>query len=112
MKIQEMQVKDQAQKAINFFNSGGSKKGGCKLTHTVNSYGIALKYVFALRDLTYEDVANKLQVTPQSVNNIVNRMKKSKFNEIYVDKLCHVLSIDSGYFQDLVNEIDNILEAR
>lgn len=111
MRIQEMQVRDQAKKAIEYFNSGGSKKGGCKLTHNVNSYGIALKYIFALRDLTYEDVAIKLQVTPQNVNNIVNRMKRSKFNDIYIDKLCHILSIDSGYFKDLVGEIDSILEA-
>nr|DAK86211.1 MAG TPA: Regulatory protein [Caudoviricetes sp.] len=111
MKIQEMQVKDQAQKAIEFLNSGGSKKGGCKLTHNVNSYGIALKYIFALRDLSYEDVANKMQVTPQSINHIVNRMKRDKFNDIYKQKLCDTLSIDSAYFKDLVEEIDKILEA-
>lgn len=111
MRIQEMQVKDQAKKAIEYFNNGGRKKGGCKLTHNANSCGIALKYIFALRDLTYENVAIKLKVTPQNVNNIVNRMKKNKFNDIYIDKLCNVLSIDSGYFKDLVAEIDNILEV-
>lgn len=106
-----MQVKDQANRAIQFLNDGGCKKGGCKLNHNVNSYGIALKYIFALRDLSYEDVAKKLFITPQSVNHIVNRMKKEKFNEIYIDKLCNKLSIDSAYFSDLVQEIDKILEA-
>lgn len=111
MRIQEMQVKDQAQKAVGFTKSGGGKKGGWQLTRTVNSYGIALKYIFALRDLTYEEVAAKMNITPQGVNNIVNRMKKEKFNEIYVQRLCETLAIDSAYFNDLVNEIDNILEA-
>lgn len=111
MKVVEMQIKDQAKKAINYINQGGGKKGGCKLTHNVNSYGIALKYIFALRDLKYSDVAIKLNMTPQAINNIVNRMKKNKFNDVYVDKLCYNLSIDSGYFKDLVREIENILEV-
>lgn len=111
MKIQEMQIRDQAQKAIDYQNSGGNKKGGIARTHNINSYGIALKFIFALKDLTFEDVGLKLNLTPQSVNNIVNRMKKDKFNDIYIDKLCNALSIDSAYFTDLVEEIDNILEA-
>lgn len=107
-----MQVKDQAQKAVNYFTSGGKKIGGNKLSHDINCYGIALKYIFMIRDLTYEDVAKKMLVTPQSVNNLVNRMKKERFNDFYVDKLCNILNIDSIYFNDLVNEIDCILGAK
>lgn len=106
-----MQVKDQAQKAVEFFTNGGNKNGGYKKTHSASSYGVALKYIFAIRDMTYENVGAKLNVTPQSVNNIINRMKKEKFNAIYVDKLCNKLSIDSAYFTDLVSEIDNIMEG-
>lgn len=111
MKIQEMQISDQAKKAIDYQNNGGNKKGGLACTHNVTSYGIALKFIFALKDLTFEDVGQKLFLTPQSVNNIVNRMKKDKFNDLYIEKLCNALSIDSGYFNDLVKEIDKILEV-
>lgn len=111
MNIKEIQVKDQAKRALDFANSGGFKKGGFEITHKLNCYGIALKYIFFLRDLTYADVAYRLKVTPQSVNNIVNRMKKDKFNSFYIDKLCDNLGIDVLYFKDLVQEIDNILEA-
>lgn len=111
MKLQEIQVKDQAKKAVNYFNNGGRKRGGNKSIRKANSFGIALKYVFALRDMTYADVANKLNITPQAINNIVNRMNKNRFDEFYVNKLCRILSIDSAYFYDLVEEIDNIMEV-
>ena len=107
-----MQLKDQAIKAVNYFTAGGKKSGGNKLKHKLNPYGIALKYIFITRDLTYEDVADKLQITPQAVNHIVNRMKKKCFNEFYVDKLCDKLSVDSGYFKDLVSEIGRIMEVK
>lgn len=111
MRIEEMQIKDQAQKAVDYMNKGGNKKGGWRLNHNVHSYGIALKYIFALRDLSYENVALKMNVTPQSVNNLVNRMKRERFDDIFIQKLCDNLSLDSAYFKDLVAEIDNILEV-
>lgn len=111
MQIKKIQVKDQAQKAIKYFTNGGKKNGGNKLTHKLNCYGIALKYIFIIRDMTYEDVAKILQTTPQNINHLVNRMGKDRFNEFFVDKLCDKLRIDSGYFIDLVNEIDNIMEG-
>lgn len=112
MRIVEMQVREQAEKAVRYFTNGGKKNGGNALKHKQNPYGIALKYIFITRDLTYEDVANKLQITPQAVNHIVNRMKKKCFNEFYVDKLCDKLCVDSGYFKDLVGEIGRIMEVK
>lgn len=111
MQILEVQVKDQAQKAVDYFNCGGNKKGGLAITHNANSYGIALKYIFAIKDLTYESVGAKMNLTAQSVNNIVNRMKRERFTSPYIEKLCRAISIDSAYFNDLVDEIDNIMEG-
>lgn len=112
MKIIEMQLKDQAIKAVNYFTAGGKKSGGNKLKHKLNPYGIALKYIFITRDLTYADVAKKFKTTPQNINHLVNRMKRSSFNEFFVDKLCYELSVDGAFFNDLVKEIDNVLEAK
>lgn len=112
MKIVEMQIKEQAEKAVSYFTNGGKKNGGNKLRRKQTPYGIALKYIFITRDMTYKDVAQRLEITPQAVNNIVNRMKSKCFNEFYVDRLCDKLCVDSGYFKDLVSEIYLIMEVK
>lgn len=112
MKIKEIQVKDQAMKAVEYFSNNGKKKGGFELKRKSNPYGIALKYIFIIKDMSYSDVAQLLDLSPQAINNIVNRMKVDRFDEFYVDKLCDKLSVDSGYFLDLVNEIGRIMEVK
>lgn len=112
MIIKEVQLKNEAKKAVEFFTADGKHNGGNKLRWKMNAYGIALKYIFITRDLTYVEVAEKYGSTPQNINYIVNRMKKKQFNPFFVDKLCQMLSVDSGFFNDLVKEIENILEEK
>lgn len=112
MILKETQLKSEAQKAVDYFTSQGKHCGGYKLRWHACSYGIALKYIFITRDLAYTDVAKMYGSTAQNINYIVNRMKKHRFNPFFVDRLCQTLSVDRGYFKDLVEEIDRILEAK
>lgn len=112
MKIQERQVREQAEQAVEFVMGGARKRGGWKLKRRVNPYGVALKYIFALRDLTFEKAASMCNFTAQNLNYIVNRMKKDRFDTIYIDKLCRAFNIDRIYFIDLVNEISKVAEGK
>ena len=107
-----MQVKDQAKKAIDFCNGSGRKRGGKFPKRKPNAYSVALKYILALRDMTYQEVADRFNFAPQNFNYIVNRMSEEKFNCVFVDKLCQNLNIDALYFMDLVNEINILMEKK
>lgn len=112
MILKETQLKSEAQKAVDYFTNNGKHYGGYKLKWKMNAYGIALKYIFIIKDLTYVEVAKMYGATPQNINYVVNRMKKKQFNPFFVERLCQILSVDSGYFYDLVKEIDKILEVK
>lgn len=112
MNIFEMQVRQQAEQAVEFIENGGTKKGANKPTRKMNPYGIALKYIFAIRDQTFEEASKLCDCTAQNLNYIVNRKKESSFNTIYIDKLCRIFNIDRMYFRDLVKEIRNVMEGR
>ena len=112
MTIQERQVRDQAEQAVEFVRNGGTKKGANKPTRRMNPYGVALKYIFAIRDWTFEDASKFCDCTPQNMNYILNRKKANSFNTIYIDKLCSYFNIDRLYFRDLVSEIRNVMEGR
>ena len=89
-----------------------SKKQKSKpLKRKTTAYGIALKYIFALRDWQMKDASAKVGISPQSLNYIVNRQAEDRFDPIYVRKLCNKFGVDSEYFVDLVSEIKSILEA-
>ena len=110
--IQERQVREQAEQAVEFVENGGRKHGANKPTRKMNPYGIALKYIFAIRDQTFEDASKFCNFTAQNLNYIVNRKKASTFDTIYIDKLCRIFNIDRVYFRDLVSEIRNVMEGR
>lgn len=112
MKIQEQQVRYQAEQAVEFVRNGARKRGGFELKRKTTPYGIALKYIFALRDLTFEQAAELGKFSAQNLNYIVNRMKSCRFDTIYIDKLCYTFNIDRQYFDDLVREISNVMEGR
>lgn len=112
MRIQEQQVRYQAEQAVEFVQNGARKRGGWQLRRKANPYGVALKYIFALRDLTFEEASQLGGFTAQNINYIVNRMKKNRFDTIYIDKICHTFNIERQYFIDLVNEISLVMEGK
>lgn len=87
-------------------------KGGVKCSHKSSKYGKVLKYLIFERGLGYKDVGKILDMTPQAVNNIVNRMAERSFNCFYIRKLCTKLNIDEKYFLNLSDLVGEILDER
>ena len=110
MSIEERQAKEQAQRAVEFAVASAKRKGRNKCKRKPNEYGIAFKYIFALRDMTFKDVSCKTKYSAQGINYIVNRMDADRFDCVFVQRMCEVLNIDYFYFRDLVSEIKILME--
>ena len=109
LNIKETQLIDEAKKVVQF-NPKARKCGGNKLSHNCNCYGMTLKYLFAVKDLTFKSVGEILGITPQAVNNLVNRTKESNLSgTIFLENLCNKLNIDYIYFNDLCEEVRKII---
>ena len=107
--IKQTQLEDEAKKVVQF-NPKARKCGGNKLLHDCNCYGMTLKYLFAIRDLTYKSVGEILGITAQAVNNLVNRTKECNISGTkYLENLCKKLNIDYIYFNDLCEEVRKII---
>lgn len=108
--IVELQLSQEAQNVLEF-HPKARKCGGNKLKRKCNCYGLTLKYLFALKGFTYEDVGERLGISAQSVNHLVNRASEESFNDkIYLQSVCKKLNIDYNYFTDLCNYVRGMIE--
>lgn len=99
-----------AQKAFNY-DAKKALGGGYKLTHSPNSYGIALKWLISRQKMTYKQFAERLNgTTGQNLNYFINRVGKSKTEELDFDRMCLILKVSKEYFLDLCNEIEKLME--
>lgn len=104
-----VQIEEEAKNIIQY-NLERVKTQGNKLKHKGNQYGFTLKYIFAIKDLSFIDVGNILGVTAQAVNHLVNRQKEDSFkNIVFVKKLCQKLNIDYKYFMELCEKVKEIM---
>ena len=107
--IQEIQVTEEAQKVIKF-KPKARKCGGNALKRRCNCYGMTLKYLFALKELTYQKVGDILKITPQAVNYLVNRSSEYNIADtFFLENLCRKLNIDYRYFMDLSEEVRKLI---
>lgn len=107
--INQVQIEDEATNIVKF-NAKARKCGGNKLMRKCNCYGLTLKYIFAIKGLTYQDVGGIIGVTAQSVNHLVNRASEESFeDEIYMKYLCNKLNIDYQYFLELCGQVRSML---
>jgi hypothetical protein len=112
LNIKERQVKEQAQRAVEFASVSAKTNRRNRCRRKPNAYGIAFKYIFALRDMTFKDVSRKTNYSPQSINYIVNRMSVDRFDCVFVQKMCDFLNLDYYYFRDMVEEIKILMEKK
>lgn len=106
------EIKEEAKKVVRY-KPKSRKGGGYELSHQCNCYGLTLKYIFALKELTFKKVGNILGVTPQSINHLVNRTAEYNIeNEIFLEKLCNQLSINYDYFRMLCEEVRMLIDGR
>lgn len=104
-----VQIEEEAKNIIQYNLSNG-RKNCKKLTHKGNQYGFTLKYLFAIKDLSFINVGEILGVTAQAVNYLVNRQKEETFeNIVFVKKLCNKLNIDYQYFMDLCGKVKELM---
>ena len=108
MKILINQVKTQAKEAV----LCSQKHIGRTKKHKINAYGIALKYIFALRDLSLKNASEIAGISPQNLNYIVNRQPVEQFDPVYVRRICQKFNVDCEYFVELVEQIGIILEGK
>lgn len=107
--IMEYQKEELHRKALDIMSFNDNiVKGGNAKKHKTSIFGKILKFIFAERNWSFEDVGNFLCMTPQNINYIVNRMDEKSFNVIYVSELCRKLQIDIDFFYGLYNEIKEI----
>ena len=107
--INQVQVQDEAKNIIKF-NAKARKCGGNRTKRRCNCYGLTLKYLFALKGLSYKKVRDLIGVTAQSINHLVNRSKEESVNDfIYMKSFCRKLNIDYQYFQELCDEVRRIM---
>lgn len=105
-----LQIEEEAKKAISL-DPKNRKCGGYALKHKCNCYGLTFKYIFHIKNLTFVDVGNLIGLTPQAINHIVNRMpKKSFMDEDFVERICKKLRIDTEYFYELSEKVNEIME--
>lgn len=105
----EVQLEKESENIIHF-NAKAMKCGGNNLTRKCNCYGLTLKYLFAVKDLSYKQVGEILGITPQAVNHLVNRTSEKNFeNIVFVSKMCKKLNIDYQYFCDLCSKVKEIM---
>ena len=104
------QIQQIAREVIEF-NPKARRKGGNHLKRKCNAYGLTLKYIFRVKDLTYVDVGNLFNVTPQSINHLVNRSSVESFSDtLFLKKVLKKLRVNYDYFCDLVREVQTIME--
>lgn len=107
--INQVQIEDEAFNIINF-DPKARKCGGNMLSRKCNCYGLTLKYMFAVRGLSFQDVARVVGVTPQSINHLVNRASERSFKDkVYMEYLCRKLNIDYQYFMELAEQVRSIM---
>ena len=105
-----VQLEQEAKKVISL-NPKIRKCGGYELTHKCNCFGMTLKYIFHIKGMTFVEVGKLIGLTPQAINHIVNRMpKKSFYDEDFVERICRRLRVDTDYFYDLSDKVDEIME--
>lgn len=107
--IVETQLEQEAKNIIQF-DSKGMKCGGNALKRECNCYGMTLKYLFAVKELSYKQVGEILGISSQGVNHLVNRTKERNFqNNVFVRKICTKLGIDYLYFYDLSSKVKELM---
>ena len=61
--------------------------------------------------ITYAQFAKEFNnTTAQNLNNMINRVDKSRFFEEDIEKMCKILKIKPEYFTKLCDAIENIME--
>lgn len=107
--INYVQLNDEAINILNF-DAKARRGGGNKLKNAGNCFGLTLKYLFAMKGLSYRDVGARMDVTAQTINHLVNRSPESSFNDIfYLKKLCSRTNIDYQYFMDLARTVKEMM---
>lgn len=85
--------------------------GGYDLKHQPSCYGILLKWLLGMRKLTYAQFANRLNgTTAQNLNSLINRAGKDRFFPDVVENICKALGINTKYFYDVADKIEELME--
>ena len=109
--IAYVQITEEAKRAIQFdFNEMNSGTNKHRKTRKPTSFGITLRYLFAVKDLSFQQVGDILGITRQAVNHIVNRMAEENFDKIvFAEKMCKKLNIDYAYFCNLCDKVKELM---
>lgn len=107
--IAYIQLEEEAKNVVQF-DAKAMKCGGNRLKHERNEFGMTLKYLFAVKDWTFKDVGERLGISSQAINHLVNRTKAHSFtNKPFVERLCISLNIDYKYFIDLSSKVKELM---
>jgi hypothetical protein len=107
--FKESKIEEIAKKIVAYNPKKGKVKNGYLLSHKPTAYGLVLKYIFGMRDLTYKEAGNILGYSSQNINNLVNRTENEHFDEFTVERLCNKLFIDKKYFMQLVELVNELI---
>ena len=106
---EQVSIAERAERIVNYNAKRGRKDAGNYLIGKPSAYGYVLKYIFGLRDLSYQSVSELFGLTPQAINYIINRAGEDYFNEFVIARMCKRLNIDTKYFNELVDEVRKII---
>lgn len=108
--ISEKIILSDAGKAVRY-DAKLRQAGGFALKHRPSCCGVALKWLIGVRKITYAQFAKEFNnTTAQNLNNMINRVDKSRFFEEDIEKMCKILKIKPEYFTKLCDAIENIME--
>ena len=101
---------EQEAKDIIQYNESTIRTGKNKPKHNRNSYALTLRYFFAIRDLTYKDVAEALGVTIPAITYLINKADERVFkNMVFMKKFCDKFNIDYKYFCEISEKVKEIM---
>lgn len=101
--------------AFNIKSINGEKKkiGGNQIKHKPSSYGMAIKWLIYIKRMTYKEFAFAYNgTTAQNANHLINRIRKDRFFEDDLNKMCEVLNVSFDYLCKLADGIDKLMELK
>ena len=108
-------VKSEAISAYKFYKKtmGGYKfVGGNKLKHKPTSHGVAIKWLIYKKKMTYKEFAYLYNgTTAQNANHLINRIRKDRYFDSELSKMCKVLGVSLNYLHELSDEIEVLMEG-
>lgn len=87
--------------------------GGYQLSKQPNYYCIAIKWLLAVKKISYETFGRLYNdSSKQNMNHMLNHMSITNFLAEDFDKICKIIKVSREYFDALCDNVKDVLENK